>query len=261
MSYNGTVRCSYCGEKGHTRATCRHLEERMRELLEKGTVSQRGHAERYFDKKLSKSRRAQSRRCTYCNETGHNRRTCNKLERHINVYADMVYEARQKMLSNMIQFGFGPGALVSFQVREWVASHNGWFNKDGIGIVTAMDLDRATHNSLCTNDHGDDKKPKFWVEGVVDGEKKGTWLRLPAKVVVSPDLEDEDYTIQLRSPMLNNRPAILSPAPAVKEPHGFATWADSKNYVKRLSKEDKWSTHILPWDLREELESRGEGCY
>lgn len=259
MSYNGTVRCSYCGESGHNRATCKHLEERMRELLETGTVSQRGQAERYFDKKLSKSRRAQSRRCTYCNETGHNRRTCKKLERHINVYADMVYAARQKMLSNMIQFGFGPGALVSFKVREWEQGR--WFDKDGIGIVIAMDLGRATHMSLCTTDRGDDKKPKVWVQGVAGGEKKGVWLHLPAKIVVDPDLEGEDYDIQLSGPMLSNRPAILSPAPSVKEPHGFATWVGSKDCVKQLAKDNKWSTHVLPWDLREELESLGEGCY
>lgn len=261
MSYDGTVRCSYCGEKGHNRATCKHLEERMRELLETGTASQRGQAERYFDKKLAKSRRAKSRRCTYCGGTGHNRRTCNKLERHINVYADMVYEARQKMLGNMIQFGFGPGALVSFKVREWVEEVRGWYDKDGIGIVLAVDLKKTTHKSLCTDDHGDDKKPKFWVEGVVDGEKKGTWLHLPAKVVLSPDVEDENRCHHLDSAMMNSRPVILSPAPAVKEPSGFATWADSKDYVKQLSKEDKWTTHRLPWDLRTQLEYLGEGCY
>ena len=261
MSYDGTVRCSYCGEKGHNRATCKHLEERMRELLETGTASQRGQAERYFDKKLAKSRRAKSRKCTYCGDTGHNRRTCNKLARHVNVYADMVYEARQKMLDNMIQYGMGPGALVSFIVRDWIDTARGWFNRDGIGIVTAMRLDSVTHNSLCTNDHGADNKAKIWVEGAVDGEKRQLWMDMPAKIVVSPDLDPDQRDYHERSAHFAARARILSPAPTVKEPDGFATWAASQEYAKRLSKDDKWTTHRLPWDLRTKLESQGEGCY
>ena len=50
MSWNGTVRCSHCCDKGHNRASCPALKERMEERLVDNPDDWR--AKEYFEKKI-----------------------------------------------------------------------------------------------------------------------------------------------------------------------------------------------------------------
>ena len=85
MSWNGTVYCGHCGEKGHNRRGCKKLEELHRLNLEdpdSGTYA-RYCAERFFKKKQDAKKRAQYRKCSYCGMIGHNRKTCKVLKHDI----------------------------------------------------------------------------------------------------------------------------------------------------------------------------------
>lgn len=66
MSYNGTVRCSYCYNKGHNRRSCPELKK----FIEENPDSWRAVQARESKKRASK------RKCSWCDNTGHNLRTC-----------------------------------------------------------------------------------------------------------------------------------------------------------------------------------------
>ena len=66
MSYNGTVRCSYCYNTGHNRSSC----PKLKKFIEENPDSWRAVQAR--DAKA----RASKRKCSWCGNTGHNARTC-----------------------------------------------------------------------------------------------------------------------------------------------------------------------------------------
>ena len=70
MSWDGTVRCGNCYEKGHNRNGCPQLKERMEARLAENPEDWRAKA--YFEKKNRRTKRT----CGYCRDTGHNRKTC-----------------------------------------------------------------------------------------------------------------------------------------------------------------------------------------
>ena len=72
MSWNGTVRCSWCHKKGHNRRSCPELKKYAEENPDGWAAQQ-----------LKRSKQsAQNRRCRYCGEQGHNRRSCPTLKQH-----------------------------------------------------------------------------------------------------------------------------------------------------------------------------------
>ena len=82
MSWNGTVRCSYCGEKGHNRRGCPSLKKRLEQILAMPEDA-RNYDERCLVSEFERKKRNNvDRKCSYCGERGHNRRTCEVLAKH-----------------------------------------------------------------------------------------------------------------------------------------------------------------------------------
>ena len=79
MSWNGTVHCSYCGQRGHNRLGC---PERRKDAAENPD----GYIARQIKREEETRRRAvEARRCSYCGEKGHNRRGCETLKQDISL--------------------------------------------------------------------------------------------------------------------------------------------------------------------------------
>ena len=106
MSWNGTVRCSNCYEKGHNRSGCPKLKEEMQKRLEVDPDDYR--ATSYFEKK----KRTSKRTCGYCRETGHNRKTCFEANQDRQQFILQYQGAREKALEWMKSSGVGVGTLV-----------------------------------------------------------------------------------------------------------------------------------------------------
>ena len=106
MSWNGTVRCSNCYDKGHNRSGCPKLKEDMQKRLDADPNDWR--ATDYFEKKQRRSKRA----CGYCKESGHNRKTCFEAKKDRDVFIQQNQDAREKALEWMKGSGVGVGALV-----------------------------------------------------------------------------------------------------------------------------------------------------
>ena len=149
-NYSGRIRCGYCYEYGHNSRTCPEKKKRLEEQLAANKESDGRYAE-YYANQIAKmtgvnpetgekrSRRNESwgRKCSYCNERGHNRRTCETLKKDLARYAVMTREARQEVRAWALEDGIGIGAMV--QYKEY-----GYSSESVLMMVEAINL-QATH--------------------------------------------------------------------------------------------------------------------
>jgi hypothetical protein len=102
--YNRTVRCRFCGEKGHTYVTCQKAKKQAED-----------NPNGYWANKLAK--RAQSnkeRKCSWCGNTNHNKKTCQVLLQDKVKVAIANINFRKNFITNILQKNqLGIGALVS----------------------------------------------------------------------------------------------------------------------------------------------------
>ena len=163
MSYNRTVRCSYCYQTGHNRRTCPELSEATARLWRNAKSSydrmvkegktemsdvyksrMQSYADRYATrtgkdvatgedivmtketKKAAKAKRLKNIRCSYCGNTGHTRRTCQDLKDDRQVYLKAVLDKRIDALNKMRELGVGVGSLAKMQrYGYWPDKENG----------------------------------------------------------------------------------------------------------------------------------------
>lgn len=129
-NYSGRIRCGYCYEYGHNSRTCPEKKARLEKNLEhEKSQGSQGRYTEYYAQQLAKmtgvnpetgekrSRRNESwgRKCSYCNERGHNRRTCETLKSDLARYAMMTREARQEVRAWALEDGIGIGAMVKYK--------------------------------------------------------------------------------------------------------------------------------------------------
>ena len=127
-NYKRTVRCGYCYEKGHNKSACpkrktdlqENIKRYAKELAEEGWPAddyRRKNAERYLrhskDQLHKMETRGQNRKCGFCGEPGHTRRTCTERKRQVKERLAEVLDIRKRTAQRMMDAGFGPGALIS----------------------------------------------------------------------------------------------------------------------------------------------------
>ena len=151
MSWSGTVRCSWCGKSGHNAAGCEEKLEQMEKWRDSLDFAERSRAYNYFSKRERKAERAKNRKCSYCGEVGHTRRTCPVHKKDAAVFSDMIYEAREKLYSRFLEKGFGPGALVQMTVNSWDGDK--YVDHEMVGIVTKIDYDKLSHRTHADRGH------------------------------------------------------------------------------------------------------------
>ena len=125
MSWDGTVRCSHCYTKGHNRASCPELKERMESRLKDNPDDWR--AKEYFEKKSRRSNRT----CGYCKRTGHNRKTCSEAKKDKQRFIEKNVEIRAEALSWLKEAGLGIGTLVKYSY--WSRVH--YETRQALGLV------------------------------------------------------------------------------------------------------------------------------
>ena len=132
MSWNGTVYCGYCGEKGHNRRGCPKLKEHMTERLADNPND--FYAKRYFEKKKG----ATYRTCGFCGEQGHNKATCPKKKEAIAQFAKANRHYQEQVAKMFEEQGVKVGALV-VHPELYI---KGSYVKDVVGVVTDIDWDK-----------------------------------------------------------------------------------------------------------------------
>ena len=107
MSYSGTVRCSYCYEKGHNRLGC-PARRKLAQAEPESYEGRRWHAEQ-----AARKESIASRKCSYCSEGGHNRRGCKTLKEDRLLIKSRQEEYLNDFLETTSSAGFGLGSLVN----------------------------------------------------------------------------------------------------------------------------------------------------
>jgi hypothetical protein len=104
MSWNGTVRCSHCYNKGHNRRSCPKLKQYIEDNPNSYTAET-------FN---AQAEAGKKRTCGYCEERGHNRKTCRDLKNDVEYYQTLCVEMRRDVLEWLQKNGAGVGALVAY---------------------------------------------------------------------------------------------------------------------------------------------------
>jgi len=209
-NYSGTIRCGHCYGRGHNRAGCEKLTEqltaqwsrieaagyeegnythdRVREQLAK----RQGSDPLTGEKKRRRRKTYGGRVCGYCDDRGHNRRTCPQQKKDKARFAALTVETRASILAAMREHGAGPGALMSHDE----------YGKITPCLVTGVRWDAINRK---------EKYPAaFTARRVTDN--KTCVLSFPKEVTGSASRW--------------NTVTILSPAPGVQPPEG---WSEASN--------------------------------
>jgi hypothetical protein len=150
--YKRTVTCGHCYEKGHNKSSCKALRKTLRNRIATNKAAleankwandwqerscQRGleNATRQLHKLESKGK---SRKCGYCSDAGHTRRTCQERKDHVEVNTEKTLRFRRELCDRFISQGLGPGALVQVDTREW--TNDGGPEAMALGVVTSIDF-------------------------------------------------------------------------------------------------------------------------
>ena len=127
-NYNGTVRCSHCYNSGHNKRSCPSRLERAQKNYEREKENGGDHAD-YYARQLARQtgtnpetgekvkRRDESygRQCSYCRESGHNRRKCETLATDRIRYALLTQKVRADQRTLMLAQGCGVGSMIQTQ--------------------------------------------------------------------------------------------------------------------------------------------------
>lgn len=126
MSWNGTVRCSHCGQRGHNKRGCSVLKEWVAERR-----ITHGDNDYYVASADRKAASAKTRQCSFCRETGHNRRGCKTLKSAKIAAKTRLHTNRQFLLgwvtANATSFpGVGNIAFCSWAKKPYVITGIDW---------------------------------------------------------------------------------------------------------------------------------------
>jgi len=151
-NYKRTVTCGHCYEKGHNKSSCKELRQTLRDRIAKNKAlleadnwssdweknnAARGleHASRQFHKLESKGK---SRKCGYCSDKGHTRRTCTERKEHVQTHTEKTLKFRRELCDRFVSHGLGPGTLVEIDTREW--TNDSGPEAMALGVVTSIDF-------------------------------------------------------------------------------------------------------------------------
>ena len=148
-NYKRTVRCGHCYEKGHNKSACPKRKQDLKDNIEHYTKElanstapaddwQRQNMERYLrrskDQLHKMETRGKNRKCGFCGEVGHTRRTCPDRKAKVSSETANAVALRKEVAERMIIDGYGPGALVQ-------VSHPVERGQTSLAVITKVHLD------------------------------------------------------------------------------------------------------------------------
>jgi hypothetical protein len=191
-NYNGTVTCGYCYQQGHNKRSCPRATERAQRAYQEAKEAGSSDLE-YYAHNLAKrtginpetgekrKRRNESygRKCSYCREQGHSRRTCSSMKDDHRNYRRMAQVVRTDMLARMREHGFGVGSLLTLAGSEWNEEASEYQDVTSAYLVTKIKWE-----GIGPHNQGGDSCVK--VISVKDPSNQ-PWLAMPDSVSGSAD--------------------------------------------------------------------------
>lgn len=200
--------CSFCYEYGHNRAGCPKRKKRVAEARANGEAN---WLTREQDRKdLAKERRKQSgsiRRCSWCGDTGHNRRGCPSMKEAKAKYVAHNAAYRQHLYNSMKDQGFGVGALVEVNPEFYDYEARNYVRQSITYLVTGVRWGQMNWHCNYSSRRND----VFQLEAVsVGGKHPKSTIHIPHPgkegIIVTPDStytygEGGEEVIRLVSPV------------------------------------------------------------
>ncbi len=109
--YKRTVRCRYCHKPGHNKSSCPQYAARVEDMREKYGSDYWMVAD-YDAKKAKRKSSGKARKCSYCSEGGHNRKTCSTLKANMETVRTANAKYRKEMFGAMVGHGIFVGAVL-----------------------------------------------------------------------------------------------------------------------------------------------------
>jgi len=109
LSYHGSVHCSWCGKRGHNKGGC----EERKTWIKENPDSYDAHQE------TARKSKIQNRKCSYCKEPQHTRRTCPVLKADKITLKERLQNQRANIGKILIERGIGIGSLVCLHKGYW----------------------------------------------------------------------------------------------------------------------------------------------
>ena len=129
MSWHGTVRCSFCGQKGHNRLGC---PERARHARENPNSYE---GRKWHREQAERAERIANRACSYCKGTDHNRRGCKTLKQDKKMIAQRQSRYIDEFINIAYKAGIGPGSLLKVPTGH-IRDHEGIWTKGLVVMIT-----------------------------------------------------------------------------------------------------------------------------
>ena len=153
MSYNGTVRCSYCYRTGHNSRTCpkknEHLKQCYERAIEQGDYRADTFRQEYetrtglnivTGKAIPKHKKKVSKvHCSYCGQQGHTRRTCEYLKADRKVFAEISKFTRKVVWEQLVNNGVGVGSIVPLRTFQYLGEDEGYGYKPTLRYITGFE--------------------------------------------------------------------------------------------------------------------------
>lgn len=171
MVYRREVRCRFCYEAGHNVKSCKNLEEHVKQNKD-GYTHRIYH--KYFDSEGNKKAAPNTKKCSYCKEMGHTKRTCEtKLEDLINnIQTNKQY--RKDFYSFLKDSGIGVGSLINIYNKLFLVTDVVWdnivcgMNDYSTPHVKLQSFDGNGYQTYSFDDYTVKTKRGFVVESSVD---------------------------------------------------------------------------------------------
>ena len=231
MSWNGTVRCSECYNTGHNKNGCPRRKERYEAALAM-SEEERGYGERRLIEQMErKQQRSSTRKCAYCSNEGHNRRTCETLKAHIGHVHKQEVAFRAAFAKHVKEIGLGVGALVSqadehsrYAPRLAMVTKLQW---EGISICSAQNsIDRFGFAQPVANMNNPNAAQTFTIRAPEHWNTGENWK--------ATDYRYHEQTYGVK---------VSSPVPGEDPPSG---WIDDDSAVKAWFKESERQAYMWP---------------
>jgi hypothetical protein len=111
------VRCRYCRGRGHNITGCPEYKNKIEELR---SIHGNDHysVANYDAKKVNRSKKVEDKKCSYCSEKGHTRRTCSSITEHKQSVRELTILHRKAFFLNISKSGTGIGSILA-QKDRW----------------------------------------------------------------------------------------------------------------------------------------------
>ena len=220
--YRSSPQCSKCWQQGHTKAHCPTYRAKAEKWLAENPDAEQYNKPYWVREQEEYKNIAKNRKCSWCDEQGHNKRSCPEKKKVLNKNIAKNKEWRQQILDKMKEIGLGTGALLA-RKDNYGGPKTLWFVK---GIKWDVLNLRSSGNAVCYNDY----HKSAYKDGQVYPQCIQTVRVSDGKegVIYAPNFKDEGgETLFYHADDRNTVVSESVPSP----PTG---WVDDESWAKKL---------------------------